>query len=80
MASLERRINALEHRVDTHEDGPSLSERLQQALDRAQARARLRQQGITPPEEPIASEGLYGARLQAALERAWQVRIAHVRD
>ena len=75
MASLERRIDALEHGLDMDEDGPSYSERLQHALDKARERARLRQQGITPPDEPMACEGPYEARLQAALERARMARM-----
>jgi hypothetical protein len=68
--SLERRISQLEQAFDSAEDGPSLSERLQGALDRARES---RQAGLAP-EEPSDMEGPIGNRFKAARARAAQAR------
>jgi hypothetical protein len=65
--ALERRITQLEDELYTEDDGPSLAQRLHEALEEARER---RRQGRPAPEPPPDLKGPLGKRLRQAWERA----------
>jgi hypothetical protein len=72
MSDLERRLARLEAALEMESDGPSLEQRLREALEAARER---RRQGLPAPEpidgdHPLA-ERLRHARARANALRAW---------
>jgi hypothetical protein len=67
--SLARRIDILEHQADMNVDGPTLAERLREALAHARQR---HLQGLSASDDPPCYDGPLRARLKAALARAQQ--------
>jgi hypothetical protein len=68
--SLEQRIAQLEAEMSGAADGPSLAERLRDALDEARERQRL---GRSRPEPPEGEDPM-GQRLRRGWERALRLR------
>jgi hypothetical protein len=74
--NLHRRIERLEDQRNRDEEGPSLAERLNQALEVARGRALRRKQGLPCPEESITitGEGPIAERLRKAKACAKEMR------